>query len=290
MHRSSSSSSSYPSCGHTAHIPSIRLHYMSARTCTCICIHAHIQICVCPAMTATIYSDMFSFLLLFCPCGDQGFVQVLDAIQKRQRAEKLLKAQTRKKQLKKNQASQQGYSSSSSSSSASSDLASFPPTLDAASASPPTTTGTPSSSSASPTNPVREEEKRAESTRGDDECNSILSTRNSQGRHEKIKGGGASLHLSEFYFYQASDGQLCFLHPFFIKWVSLSLFSLLCPQHTHLQCMYTLLWGCMVPLHSCLVYKHFLSPLSPCKSPQWTKFQSCRVRSWLSLTRLRTPL
>ncbi|CBZ54643.1 putative zinc finger (C3HC4 RING finger) protein [Neospora caninum Liverpool] len=38
---------------------------------------------------------------------------------------------------------------------------------------------------------------------------------------KRTKGGektrGAPLNLSEFYFYQAADGQLCFLHPFFVK-------------------------------------------------------------------------
>ncbi|PFH37199.1 zinc finger, C3HC4 type (RING finger) domain-containing protein [Besnoitia besnoiti] len=44
----------------------------------------------------------------------------------------------------------------------------------------------------------------------------VMCAEGARNKSEKGKGGGP-LALSEFYFYQAADGQLCFVHPFFVK-------------------------------------------------------------------------
>ncbi|KEP63935.1 UNVERIFIED_CONTAM: zinc finger, C3HC4 type (RING finger) domain-containing protein [Hammondia hammondi] len=48
-------------------------------------------------------------------------------------------------------------------------------------------------------------------------CCSVQAGEGKRTRGGEKSGGSASPNLSEFYFYQAADGQLCFLHPFFIK-------------------------------------------------------------------------
>lgn len=137
-------------------------------------------------------------------------MQVLHAVQRMQRGNRPLRAQAKRSQAKRDQ--QQGASSSSLSSSPGLTF-SLPP---------PNTRST-SPSLASTSHACEEDGKKeaGESRRREDEGASTSSARIPQGRHEKNKGGGgggSSLNLSEFYFYQASDGQLCFVHPFFIKY------------------------------------------------------------------------
>ncbi|EPT26650.1 zinc finger, C3HC4 type (RING finger) domain-containing protein [Toxoplasma gondii ME49] len=48
-------------------------------------------------------------------------------------------------------------------------------------------------------------------------CCSVQAGEGKRTRGGEKSSGSAPLNLSEFYFYQAADGQLCFLHPFFIK-------------------------------------------------------------------------
>ncbi|PHJ16826.1 zinc c3hc4 type (ring finger) domain-containing protein [Cystoisospora suis] len=138
----------------------------------------------------------------------QDFIQVLHAVQKMQRENKPLRSQAKRKQVKRGQ--QQGAPSSLSSS----------PGLTFSL--PPANTRSTSPSLASTSHACEEDEKgeAGESRRREEDGASTSTARIPQGRHEKNKGGGgggSSLNLSEFYFYQASDGQLCFVHPFFIK-------------------------------------------------------------------------